>query len=90
MFVKYLQHIKWEIFVYKSKENEPLKKENFLPKSFYARKFSVILVGALADFLRNLTYSCRSFGGLLKKSNLLCGKTVYTTISYPGKTLCER
>lgn len=56
MFVKYLQHIKWEMFIYKSKENEPLKEENFLPKNFYVGKFNIILVGALVDFLRNLTY----------------------------------
>jgi hypothetical protein len=56
MFMKYLQHIKWEIFIYKFKENEPLREENFLPKNFYVRKFNIILVGALVDFLRNLTY----------------------------------
>jgi len=56
MFLKYLQHIKWEIFIYKSKENEPLKEENFLPKNFYVGKFNIILVGALVDFLRNLIY----------------------------------
>jgi len=56
MFVKYLQHIKWEISIYKSKENEPLKEENFVPKNFYVGKFNIILVGALVDFLRNLTY----------------------------------
>jgi hypothetical protein len=56
MLVKYLQHITWEIFVYKSKENEPLKERNFVPKNFYVGKFNIILVGALVDFLRNLTY----------------------------------
>jgi hypothetical protein len=70
MFVKYLQHVKWEIFLYKSKENERLKKENFLPKNFFVGKFNIIL---LVGFLRNL-----------------CGKSLYTGISYPGNTPCER
>jgi hypothetical protein len=56
MFVKYLQHIKWEIFIYKSKENEPLKEEKFLPKNFYVGKFNIIVVGTLVGFVRNLTY----------------------------------
>jgi len=34
MYVKYLQHIKWEIFIYKFKENEPLREENFYPGTF--------------------------------------------------------
>ena len=57
VFVKYLQHIKWEIFIYKSKEDGPLKEENYLPKKFYVGKFIIILVGSLVGFLRNLTYN---------------------------------
>ena len=65
---KPLKCIKWEIFVYKSQDNELLKHENFPHANFMCWNFNTILMGVLMG---------------LQKSHALHGKTLYPGTSHP-------